>query len=290
MPSAYFSDRERGPRPRTSEEISEAAWGGFIALIGSLIDTGAFGIDFPEACPDGRGTSGTSANAFYMALQSEVPDLDPPFRAGDVPPTLDVLDLIEFCHSHVASPQRGSYHSYYGHYHLDFDRDLGQSQFRDRVNTIMARNGIAFELRDDGQFSRLAPPVLREQLAMSEFDTGDEDLDALLESARTKFLSPDPNTRREALEKLWDAWERAKTLEDGSDKKASATALLDKASSEPTLRAALEAEAKEITRIGNTFSIRHSETSQIALERSEHVDYLFHRLFALLLLVLRCRE
>jgi hypothetical protein len=39
----YFSDREQGPRPRTEEVISVAAWGGVVGLVRSLISTGAFG-------------------------------------------------------------------------------------------------------------------------------------------------------------------------------------------------------------------------------------------------------
>jgi hypothetical protein len=66
--------------------------------------------------------------------------------------------------------------------------------------------------------------------------------------------------RRESLEKLWDAWERLKTLEPGKDKKASTTALLDKVSSEPMFRAYLEHEATRLTEIGNTFMIRHTES------------------------------
>ena len=34
------------------------------------------------------------------------------------------------------------------------------------------------------------------------------------------------------------------------------------------------------------FQIRHSETTQVPLAQSEHVDYLFHRLFALIQLLL----
>jgi hypothetical protein len=44
-----------------------------------------------------------------------------------------------------------------------------------------------------------------------------------------------------------------------------------------------------MTDIGNGFQIRHSETSQVPLQRNNHVDYLFHRLFALIWLVLRAR-
>jgi hypothetical protein len=57
----------------------------------------------------------------------------------------------------------------------------------------------------------------------------DETLDELLETAREKFLNRALNVRKQGLEKLWDAWERLKTIEPGKDKKAQATAILDKA-------------------------------------------------------------
>ena len=119
------------------------------------------------------------------------------------------------------------------------------------------------------------------------FKTGDADLDSLLEKAREKFLDPDPTVRRESLEKLWDAWERLKTIEPGKDKKAQTKVLLDKAAAEQTFRDGLGKEARELTDIGNEFRIRHSETNKVPLGPSEHVDYLFHRLFALIWLLLR---
>ncbi len=63
--------------------------------------------------------------------------------------------------------------------------------------------------------------------------TGDDVLDALLEAARHKFLNRSLDVRRESLEKLWDAWERLKTVETGKDKKVSAKALLDKRQPNP---------------------------------------------------------
>lgn len=135
----------------------------------------------------------------------------------------------------------------------------------------------------------MAPPVLDEELRRAAFNTGDATLDGLLEAARTRFLSPGPATRREALEKLWDAWERLKTPEPGADKKASATALLDKAADEPNFRDVLEQEAVTVTKIGNSFRIRHSERSQVEIQTEDQVDYLFHRLLALILLLIRAR-
>jgi hypothetical protein len=285
--SEYFSDRERGPRARVLERIPLPAWGGFVALLRALIETGAFGVDFPDRCYDGYGPVGVDQQAFTLALQGEIPDVVWPLDPAAQLPDLAILDLLEFCHRHVARPIEGQYHSFFQHSHLSFDRDAGRAEFRDRVNRILARNGVAFELGEDGRVIRLAPGVLREALATASFETGDTELDSLLTAARAKFLSPEVSYRREALEKLWDAWERAKSLRIPTDKRASAEALLRDASREENFRNALDTEAHELTRIGNTFRIRHSETSQISIAESEHLDYLFHRMFALIRLVLR---
>jgi hypothetical protein len=270
-------------------EVKPAAWGGIVALIQGRISNGAFGVDYPEECPDGRGTTGTDARALGLAVRAHIPDLDWPLEVEPCPPTFAILDLIEFCYEHVTETVPISFHSFFGHQHLSFDRVQGQTDFRAAVNRIFARNQLAYELTDIGQILRLAAPVLHEFLTAQTFRTGDPSLDGLLESARAKFLSPDASTRREAIEKLWDAWERVKTLEPGPDKRTSVKILLDRTADEPTFRNVLEQEARALTDVGNAFQIRHSETTQIPLLRNDHVDYLFHRLFALIWLVLRAR-
>ncbi len=285
----YFSDREQGPPPRIEETITQAVWGGIAATAQSLIADGSFGQSFPDTCPDGSAIAGTDGRQWSQVMQAEIAGIPWPFRTDEPPPTLAVLDFIEFCHRHVskASPVPGSYHSHFQHNHLSFDRAAGQAEFRERINRLFARNGLAYELDDSGQIVRLAPPVLRENLQTAVFHTGDSTLDAILEAARTKFLNPSPAVRREALEKLWDAWERLKTVETGADKKARAKALLDKAAPEPQFRAVLERDATELTGIGNNFLIRHSETNRTPIQADTHVDYLFHRLFSLIWMLLR---
>lgn len=44
----YFSDRENGPRARTEQVISPAVWAGLVATVQSLINSGAFGLRFPD--------------------------------------------------------------------------------------------------------------------------------------------------------------------------------------------------------------------------------------------------
>ena len=286
MSDLYFSERELGVKPRTENEIGASVWGGLVAYINALIDNGYFGDKFPELCPDKDGVIGTNRSTMSMAVSAEFPELSIPLDASETPPTLLVLDFLEFCHEHVAKPIQGRYHEYYGMYHLNFESAPGQEEFRQRVNRIFSRNGISFELQDNGQISRLAPPIANDILKGAIFHTGDNFLDSMLESARAKYLNPSLQVRLEALEKLWDAWERLKTLEYPADKKKSISILLEKASSEPKFRERLDCEASELTGIGNNFMIRHTETTKTPITISAHVDYLFHRMFALIYLVL----
>jgi hypothetical protein len=292
MGALYFSDREQGERPRVKEEIDENAWGGIVALVQSRIRDGSFGFRYPLSCADGHGPYGCDEDLFSQALKGEIPDLSWPPRSQwgsftPAPPTLAVLDLIEFCYRAVAERVQIDYHQFFRHHHLEFYRERGQSSFRDDVNRILARSGFAYELHPDGLITRLAPEVLRQSMQTAAFRTGDADLDVMLEAARTKFLHPDFIVRGEALEKLWDAWERLKTIEPGADKAASVKRLRDRAADEPTFRQLLKDEAKSLMGAGNKFQIRHSKVTRVPLRVNEHVVYMFHRMFALIRLLLR---
>jgi len=272
MEHVYFSDREEGPRTRASEEISEDAWKGIVAIIERNLSDGSFGHGFPEMCPDGCGVCGCSRQDFFRVQRAEISDIPWPLDEC-VPPTLAILDFLEFCHRSVAQPIEHDWHDFFRHSHLTFDVAKGQERFRDDINRILSRNRLAFELCADGRIVRVGPPFLRETLQSALFETGDKDLDALLEVARIKYFDPDFAVRKESLEKLWDAWERLKTVEPGKDKKASTEKLLERTAI-GCFREMLESEAHELTRIGNQFRIRHSETDKTPVDESEQVDYL----------------
>lgn len=132
---------------------------------------------------------------------------------------------------------------------------------------------------------RHVPQVLSESMAAPK-PSGDQTLDAMLKDACTKFRDPAPKARAEATEKLWDAWERLKSTEAAGNKRQSIGILLERAASEATFRALLEAEARLLTDIGNKYHLRHFETDKISIEDAGHYEYLFHRLYALINLLL----
>lgn len=136
--------------------------------------------------------------------------------------------------------------------------------------------------------TRAVPPILFSAMG-SLPPSGDLTLDGLLNDAVAKFRDPAPKARNEAVERLWDAWERLKTLDVSGDKRMSVMILLDRAAPDAAFRALLESEAQALTSIGNSFHIRHFETDRSALAEPRYADYLFHRLFALVHLLVFAR-
>jgi len=163
-----------------------------------------------------------------------------------------------------------------------------QGNFDDRVRWFA---GVVVKplVRDVSRVAelRVTPPIV-ENLFKHLSSSGDAQLDQLILESRDKFQDRNPQERKVGLDKLWDSWERLKTLE-GERKKTSISRLLDSAASAPEFRALLAREAEELTRIGNTFQIRHWELGTVPVSEVQQVDYLFHRLFALVWLILSTR-
>ncbi|NSW83902.1 MAG: hypothetical protein HPY90_11650 [Syntrophothermus sp.] len=156
-----------------------------------LFSENAFAFKFPRKdCNDYQeAVTGCDEELFVQAARSHIPGLEWPLDPERIPSTPVVLDLLEFCYRNIAWPTRREPHDYFRHSHLlRFDVEMGQEYFRDEINTIFARNGIAYEIDPYGNVIRLGPEVLRQELTgISLFQTGELGLDELLESARKKL-------------------------------------------------------------------------------------------------------
>jgi hypothetical protein len=283
-----FTERHGIVPPRIGEELNADATVALLGLVNARIDENWFGEHFPYQCPDGGHNAGCDTRKLQTSLAGYrvIWPKDWPDHEGQAPTDSQMFDLLEFCFEHIALPKAYGFHSYFSHDHFTYEVDAGREKFAFDVNRIFERQGLTFEM-NEGEIRRLAPAGLQDALAETVFSTGDIDLDQLLETAREKFLNRSPEIRKEGLEKLWDAWERLKTIEPGKDKKEQASALLDKASAEPVLRARLETEAMELNFIGNNLMIRHTEVGKPDIVTTAQVDYLFHRMFAMIRLLLK---
>lgn len=293
--NAFFSDRTGPAVPRVSEEISANAWRGLTALIQARIRDGALARAFPRYdCPDDSGNlTGTDEELFFNSLMAYIPQFhDVGLDPNRPPGTTIALDIVDFVAQHIDQPTRRDFHEYFGHAHFFFPQHHspwnapGETQFQKDVDLLFARNGIAFTLGGDMRVRRLGPPEARPLISDFKPRTGDPQLDAKLTDAMYRFQSRTPVDVQDALEKLWDAFERLKTLEPGTNKADSVTRLLDRADAGP-FRDELESESRALTRIGNKFTIRHHERDKYNLMDNNARDYLFIRLAGLIGFVLR---
>ena len=196
----YFSEREGNEGPRDSEEISDVVWLGIRALIRARVEDGSFGATYRDNCSDGPVAIGTDEATLKDAMRAQIPGLpDWPWRgdggwshAVEVPSTIQILDMVEFCWASIGKPISRDYHDFGRHNHLRFDVEAGRECFRTEIETIFRRNGIAYVLTQDGRIERQVPPVFRGVLDEPEFDTKDSELDRLLDTAVRKFIDPRP--------------------------------------------------------------------------------------------------
>lgn len=285
MPSAYYSDRVRRPKARNEEHIDEVLWEAIQALFERGVETALFAQDFPSGCEDRKGVFACDRDGLAVTVRAEIPDLGYHFYQRGLPPTLAILDFLELMYRHASEASQGTYHSYFDHHHLNFDRGAGQRRLRETINRLLARSGSVYELDERGRIQRLLPSPVSDMLALELPPTRDAEFDRLLAVSARKHLDPDPEVRADGLEKLWDAFERVKTLLN-SDKKKGATSLLKAATvgTEPDEKNLLRTEMETLTNIGNQFRIRHHETQASELTAASS-DQLFVRMYALLVRV-----
>lgn len=277
----FYSDRTNGRSPAIHSTLPEATRMGLLALIHTKIAANWLANSFPAYCPDGKGVAGTDERALGMNLKAIVPKAPFPVLRGDEETEDETLfDMIEYVSRCIAEPKEGPYHNFYGHHELTFKKNAGFEEFQSEVNLLFSRGLAMYKLSDDREVHRTGTAAARTVLAALNPRTGDDELDRMLVDAREAYTSSHAAKRRGSVEKLWDAFERLKTIDAPSkDKKKSIAILLS--SCEPEWRTLLEEEMLALTKIGNTFQIRHFETGTHAFS-DRYVDYLFTRMGGLI--------
>lgn len=309
----FFSDKEHyHSSERLSLQMPINVWNGIAMLANGLIGNNNFAKDFPRQCPDGNGICGVDEHSFYTTAKAVIPTINflpeygnietlsssffepNPFESDGVEQyekimqfTYNTLDFIEFAYKHISDVENGQYHDYYRLYELNFlQTTIAQEQFVSNVNEIFERNHLAFKLCSNGEIQRIIDTEF-ERLIAEQIEPKERVLQNLLQEATSKIKNPKFEERKIALERLWDAFERLKTIFN-PNKNDSANQLLERVSvGNQKFKDILEKECiTSLTKIGNEFQIRHFETDKVAIEDSRHLDYLFFRMYSLIQLFL----
>ncbi|KJS11848.1 MAG: hypothetical protein VR67_11750 [Peptococcaceae bacterium BRH_c8a] len=252
---------------------------------------------WPDECPDGQVCCGLDYVKFTGALKFEIPTLyrdsngriDIPgnnyYSRDDEYDQYALLDYIEFIAQNCRDVTIGSFHSYFGHHHINlFETDEVFTKYRSEINNIFKKTGLLYTLTE----ARTVERVVKDSPLSTEIETTAEQVSEvgtkeLLEEAIMLFKQPHPSARKDAVEKIWDALERLKTYYTELDKKASAAKIVkDMANGQAEFITLFNAEFKALTDIGNSFRIRHHETNKIDITDSRHYDYFFNRCLSLI--------
>jgi hypothetical protein len=282
----FFTDRTNGPAARINDSLPEPTSRGLFELFKSKVDSHWFAERFPEQCEDGNGVVGTNFGGLWSNVRALVPELEEE-RWGSPPVQPDgaILDLMEYAAHRVSKPVSGEYHSFFRHHELTFDQSAGRKEFRDEVNQIFARGRTTYELSPKLQMERIGTQAVQQVIEQMTPASGDPDLDGLLMRAKELYMSRRQEDRTAALEKLWDGFERLKTVDVYGNKKQSSNALLGHITS-TEFRAFTSTEMKALTDLGNQFTIRHHETDKHPVP-VEAQDYLFSRMGSLIVFLLK---
>jgi hypothetical protein len=279
----FYSDRTHGAAPRFAESLPEATAGGLKTLLSRRIAGDCLARGFPIYCSDGNGIVGTNQNDVGSDLAAIVPGTSWPLWQDSVSDET-LFDVTEYVGQRVAKPSEGPWHQFFRHHELSFDQELGRAEFRSEVNLLLSRGGTVFELSPEMHIRRVGTPEIQKGLRQLRPATGDETLNGLIEAARGLYSSRRAMDRATAVEKLWDAYERLKSMEVPADKKQSIQALLSQIP-DASLRAVVEADMTALTALGNQFQIRHHEVGKHSVP-ADALDYVAGRMINLLLLLL----
>lgn len=188
---------------------------------------------FPELCPDGQGCCGLDFQQFSTHMKFDIPTLYRNSQGRITKPNscyygdsdeydqFALLDLIEFIGQNCRDIIVGSFHSYFGHNHIRLlDTDGVADAFRNEINGIFKKIGLLFTLTDKMAVERVTEyDVLSPQVEKNISAVKEPGIRNLLEESIFMFRLPNPAARNNAVEKLWDAFERLKTYYTTLDKK-----------------------------------------------------------------------
>lgn len=277
MGGAYYSQREKRARHAPNPEIGADFCAAFRAYLARIAKGDYFNKEF----------SGTWVDGFPPVrdrLLEELGYVPWPISPDSPPGTERVLDLVEFFFRHVAKPTKWEHTWEDDFVPTEYSVAHGRYEYTVQINGMFERFNHPYRLQK-GVINRKGSDVLDVRTAIGDLRTNDSHLVKLLNGAVSNFFDRSGGKKLEALCSIVDAFERLKTLE-GTDKKASAEAVIARLSPDESVRAHLTEHFLTLTRIANQFTIRHHERDRIELSDDSLVDYLFYGYFNLVRLIL----
>ena len=191
---------------------------------------------------------------------------------------------------------RRIYHGFFGHNDLSFgSTNETVSEFIEEINVIFNKTGLLYCLTSNMEIERVEDTnVLLDEIESAISAIKEPGIKELVEIAIKKHKSPYPNDQKDAVEKIWDAFERLKSYyATKQQEKANSIdkIVTDISGGEAYIKQLFNTEFKILTNdIGNACHIRHSEVWQVDITDIRHYDYFFNRCLSLIALAIQYLE
>lgn len=227
-----------------------------------LEQEGYFQQDLGFHCVD----SGFNPGLLGTDLQAEIllslrkPNLWPIHSTIDNWSEDDLFDMLEFLFDHISKPTERHFHDYStcGWHCYKFDRESGQTEYREKLNRLLRAYDSGFELTEQGEVVAM-PPTGFEPLMSAELpDYDDANVTSRVDAAIQKFRRHRSSIedRRDAVRDLADVLEFLR----------------------PRLKQVLSSkDEQDLFNIANNFGIRHHRTDQkIGYDKAIWLSWVFY--------------
>jgi len=256
------------------------------------------GYMYPIRCDETDDMIGLNREEFELRLRFKIPDLYRNILGElDVPEldfsgkydefnTYSVLDLIEYVGNNIKDYEITDHHPYKMHEHIRYlETNNCREIFRDEINEIFNFSNLQYILNVDYLVERVLDFELLDTHYKSKIvDIKEDGIRTLIDKANVMYKSANALNRTDALEKIWDAFERIKSFNNHSNKNESTETLISKmCGGNENIHELLEIEFRTLTAIGNDYRIRHHEMNKHEIRNIDQVDYLYNRILSLII-------
>lgn len=156
-----------------------------------------------------------------------------------------------------------------------------KDEFEKKINDIFRKSGLKVYLKNYYIFCNNEMVKIDSSVIIEE-----PGIEKLLGEAEKFYRNAQYNY---AVEKMWDAFERLKTYYHPElDKKNSAKKIVDQVSfNNEDIKDLINSEFIYLTKIGNSYRIRHHEKDKIEIKNDLHYEYLYKRCLSLISVVIK---
>jgi len=270
MAHKYYSQR-KGTNPNLKGLPLSDTVDLFLRVYAQLVEDGYFHEAFGFECVDAGHIDGTIRDIeLEMLLTISKKGLWPIHKASPHYSEDDFFDVIEFLYQHISKPVDGTYHDWNncGMHWETFNQAEGRSDFRIKVNAVLAHYAEPFELSANGEVLS-KPEAGFEAIFEADVPSKDTNVIVRINSAILRYRRHGAtiDDRRQAVRDLADVLEYLR----------------------PKVKTLLtSADDKDLFNIANNFGVRHyNDKQKTSYDAALWLSWMFYFYLATIHVVLR---